>query len=343
MGGQRHLGGGYRLRRRPHRGLGVEHLLDAAARHRRPGDHRHHEGGHDHRHQDLDQVAEVGDDRADLDVTGGHAVGAEPKHADAGQVDQHVDGGEHRGHQAPGPQRDVGEVLVGGGEATDLLRFAHEGPHHPDAGDLFPHDAVDLVDAVLHDPEGGDHPGHDDAEHDGSRGHADEEDGGQAHVLADGHDHAHDHRDGRRQSHRAGHDDEHLDLLDVVGDPGDERRRPVRPDLPGREAGDLVEEPVADVATEAHGHLGAVVHRRGMEADLDEGEDHHHAAHAPDVGEVPPNDAVVDDVGVEGGQGEGRRGLDRLQHDHAEQDVAVGPELVTEQTPQHDDPLTWVP
>ena len=50
----------------PTDGVGVEHLLDALGAHRGPGRHDGHERGHHHRHQDLDQVAEEGDQRADL-------------------------------------------------------------------------------------------------------------------------------------------------------------------------------------------------------------------------------------------------------------------------------------
>ena len=40
---------------------------------------------HHHRHQDLDEVAEEGDQRADLHVAAVDAVGAEPQRGDARQ------------------------------------------------------------------------------------------------------------------------------------------------------------------------------------------------------------------------------------------------------------------
>ena len=57
-----------------------------------------------------------------------------------------------------------------------LFLLADEGPHHADAGDLLAQDAVDLVDAVLHDAEGGHHAGDDDPEHDRRRRHRHEQD-----------------------------------------------------------------------------------------------------------------------------------------------------------------------
>ena len=50
-----------------------------------------------------------------------------------------------------------------------LLRLAHERPHHPDAGDLLAQHPVDLVDALLHQPERRHHPRHEQAEHDRRR------------------------------------------------------------------------------------------------------------------------------------------------------------------------------
>ena len=51
-----------------------------------------HERGHHHRHEDLGEVAEEGDQRADLHLAVVDAVGAEPQHGDARAVeDQHHD------------------------------------------------------------------------------------------------------------------------------------------------------------------------------------------------------------------------------------------------------------
>ncbi len=69
----------------------------------------------------------------------------------------------------------VRELVVGRGETLGLLGLAHEGPHHPDAGDLLAQHPVDLVDALLHDPEGGTIRATKMAEHDGQRRDAHQE------------------------------------------------------------------------------------------------------------------------------------------------------------------------
>ena len=46
--------------------LGVEHLLDSVSRDRRSRNHRHREGGQYHGHEDLHEIRQVCDQRADL-------------------------------------------------------------------------------------------------------------------------------------------------------------------------------------------------------------------------------------------------------------------------------------
>ena len=83
----------------------------------------HHEdpGAHHDGHQDLDEVAEEGDERTDLHLTGVDA--SAPNHTgDA----RDVDGEQHRGNMTPSSgrsERGLGEVGVGGAEAG-LRRLA---------------------------------------------------------------------------------------------------------------------------------------------------------------------------------------------------------------------------
>ena len=88
---------------RPHRlggagdrGLGRQHLGDPLRARRRPREHNQHERRQQHRHQDLHEVGQERDQRADLHLAGVDAHSAEPDQRHAGDVD-HQRG--HRQHQ----------------------------------------------------------------------------------------------------------------------------------------------------------------------------------------------------------------------------------------------------
>ena len=95
---------------------------------------------------------------------------------------------EHERHQPTGPQRRVGEVLVGHAEAPGLVGLADEGPHDAHAGDLLAQHLVDAVDALLHDLELRHHPHDDEADADDQHRDADEQEQRQRAVLAHRHD-----------------------------------------------------------------------------------------------------------------------------------------------------------
>ena len=183
----------------------VEHLLDALGAHRGAGHHHGHERRHHHRHQDLREVAEEGDQRADLHLAAASMRSA-PNHnaADARHVEHEHHGREHERHQPPGAQRGLGEVVVGVAEALDLVGLAHERPHDAHAGDLLAQHLVDVVDALLHLAELGHHPRRRRCRRRSTSDRdADEQDQRQPDVLAHRHDDAADDRDRRGDEQRA--------------------------------------------------------------------------------------------------------------------------------------------
>ena len=134
-------------------------------------------------------------------------------------------------------------------------------------------------------------------------------------------------RIGRDDHHVQAHQDDHLDLLDVVRVAGDERRRAEAVELGLREALDLAEDRAADVATERHAGLRAPVDGDDRAHHDDERDAEHHGAGREDVGGVALGHAVVDDVGVELGQVERRERLDRRAADDEGQGAAVRAEV----------------
>jgi hypothetical protein len=310
---------------RDHRRLGVEDLDDPLGADRRARDHHRDERRHHHRHQDLHQVVEERGQRADLHLPRVDPVRAEPQHGHAGRVqDQHHRREDHR-LQPADAQRRVGEIVVGGAEPAGLRGLADERADDPDAGQLLAQHAVDLVDALLHQAEQRHHPGHDQPDADGQRGHADQQQPGQADVLAQRHDHARHAHDRRGDEHRADHGHQQLHLLDVVGGAGDQRGRAEPGDLAGGVLADPVEDRRAHVAAERHRGARAEVDRADGADDLHHRHGQHPAARGHDVAGVAARDAEVDDVGVEAGQVERGDRADQLQHDHRGELTPVRP------------------
>ena len=184
------IGGGHDRR------FGIEDCTDPVGGHRRPRDHASkHEGGHHHRHQDLHQIGQEGDEGADLHGAVVDPDAAEPQHRHARDVEhQH-----HRREDRRHPPADASATSVRSSLARpnraglDLL--PDERPHHPDAAGLFAQHPVDGVDPALHEAEPRHHPADDEAD-DGDQ----DRDGGrhqpgQADVLAQRHDHPADHHD----------------------------------------------------------------------------------------------------------------------------------------------------
>ena len=193
-------------------------------------------------------------------------------------------------------------------EARGLVRLADEGADHADAGDLLAQHPVDLVDALLHQPEARAPSGVTmKPTETNSAGTHDRQQPGQPDVLAHRHEHAADHHDRRgdhqraRPSARASAPAARRWCSRVISDgapncctsrartsrPGGRSRRARRGRSPSRCA-------------------RRTRPRRPSRAICTQRDGEHHRAGAHDVAGVADDDAVVDDVGVEAGQVERR-------------------------------------
>ena len=127
--------------------------------------------------------------------------------------------------QRPAASAASDTARVGLREALPLEGLPGERPDHPDAGQLLAQHPVDAVDQPLHAAEDRQHPRHDQVVGHRQHRHADQQQPGQPGVLVDRHDDAADAHDRRGHQDGGGHLDQHLDLLDVVGGAGQQRRR----------------------------------------------------------------------------------------------------------------------
>ena len=285
--------------------------------------------------QDLNEIADVGEQRPDLHTAGVDAVGAEPDHRHGGQVHDEHDHGEHHRHEVANAERGVRQLVVGRPEAGPLAILADEGAHDADAGDLFAQHPVHRVEAGLHLPEERDHAPDDDGDDGDEDRHGDRNQPGQADVLAHRHDDAADHRDRGADQDDRRHDEELLELLDVVRVAGDEAGGAEAGELAAGERHGASEERFPQVTPHRQRRPGA--HPGGADAarHVEEARTEHPDRGAPDVADVAPGHAVVDDVSVEARQGQRRHVAGELQNAQRQQEAGVRPQVGPQETGQH--------
>ncbi len=281
--------------------LGGQHLGDPFSAHARTRNDHEDERRQQHRHQDLHEVGQERDQGADLHLPGVDPQAAEPDQRDAGDVDDQRGHRQHQRLPAARFHHGVRECLVDGRESVALERFTGERPDHPDTGELFAHDPVDVVDQPLHAPEDRQQVRHDPVVGHGQDRHADQEQPGQPGVLVHRHDDAANRHDRRRDQHRAGQLDQQLDLLDVVGGAGQQCRCPEARGLFCGEARHMVKDRRPQIAAESHAGSGPEVDRADGAEHLKRGDRQHHAAQVDDGAQVALGDAVIDDRRVDGG------------------------------------------
>ncbi len=237
----------------------------------------------------------------------------------------------------------MGQVVVDPAEAPRLVRFADEGPHHPDARDLLTKHLVHPVEALLHHAELRDQSTDEQAQADGEDGRAGAKQPGHPCVLPECHDHAADDGHRGREHHGAAHHHQELHLLHVVGEPGDERWCGELVDLPGREPDGPGEQCLADITSEPHRYPGTEEDGCDGEPGLDQCDCQHLSAESPDQVGVAFEDTVIDHPGVEVRQIQVQDRLDGLQDDEDNQQAAVGTQVLAEEDDQHRSPLQATP
>ena len=312
-----------------------QHLGDAFGAHRGARQHHQQDRGHQHGHQDLHEVGQERDQRPDLHLAGVDAQAAEPDERHAGHVDHQGGDRQQQRLQSADRQCGVGQRAVGLAEAGPLERLPGERPDDANARELFAQHAIDAVDEALHGAVDRQQSGHDPVVGQPQHRHADHQQPGQPGILVQRHRDAPDAHDGRGDQHRARHLQQHLNLLDVVGGAGQQRRRTEPGGLLGRQPGDVVEHRRPQIPAEAHAHAGAEVDRADRTQHLQRGDAEHHGTKLDDGVGVTPGYAVVDDLRVDGRQVERSQRADDLEGCHDDDRRAVGPGVPTQQAHEH--------
>ena len=186
------------------------------------GEHHEHAVEPHHAHQNHVEIGQEGQDDSGLGFPGVDPPRPDQHHQRQADVQKQRHDRARQGHRDPGPDVPLRRRIVDGLKAPHFIGFLREGLHHPDPGDVFPHDAHHVVHAPLHqvikrDPLGGDehHQGNHDGRHDA-------QDQGQprVHRQCDG-DAAHQH-DRRADAQGLGGADKILHVIGVRRHPGDQ-------------------------------------------------------------------------------------------------------------------------
>ena len=229
-------------------------------------------------------------------------------------------------------KRRVSEIAVRLVETGFVVFRAHKCANHTNAAQRLAHDLVDAVRSLLHGPEERHRSSRQQADDDDHERHDDDQQTGEGHVLAERHDDAADAHDRGDDHDVEGHDQDHLNLLDVVRVAGDERRRAEDVGLFLGEAHHPAEDRAAYVPAKCHGRLCSEIHGDDGADTEEERDQQHEAAGAHDVAGVALDHAVVDDVRVQVRQVQVGYCLDRHEDKDHSQLATVGPEIPGEES-----------
>ena len=262
-------------------------------------------------------------------------MATEPDDADHGDVQDQHGGGEQEDEELTDDLPHPGDVLVGGLEALGLGLLAHEGAHDADPGQLLAQHAVDGVQALLVGAEQRHHTAHGHPDHEQEHGHGHGDEPGQRGGAAHRHDDTADRQQRRGHQHGAAHEHEHLDLLNVVGGPGDQGAGPEDRHLALGEVPDATEDEGAQVAPHAQRGAGGQPGRPDGAGSLEHGHAEHEGANAPDIAGIASGNAGIDDVGIERGQVERGHHLHDLQDENPRQQGPVGAQIGAQKVGKH--------
>ena len=174
-------------------------------------------------HQDLGHVVVQGDQLSLGQCAAVHLPGAGADEENDAGVQYKEGQGIQRGCQPPGEQLDPGQRLIQLREAFGLVLFLHKGADHPHAGQVFAGGAGDAVKVFPHLLLQGHRPqddAEDDQEQDDDHGGEDQRTPG---VNGECHDQRAENHKGGAQQQAQPEVDTRLHLVDIPGNPGNQR------------------------------------------------------------------------------------------------------------------------
>ena len=295
-----------------HRGLCLQHLLDAVGAGLSPGELEQGHGHHHHAHEDLHDVVDEGLEVAQFKGAPHDHASAEVEHRHCGPVE----GQHHHRHDRNDPQAHrqsgVHQLIVGLLELDALVALPDKGLHHSDGHQILLERIVQVVDLGLHGlKELGAHL-HQNADH-------------QHHQRNDHHQHqcqpgvqieadtqgGHQHHWSPYQ-HPQTHGQHHGHGIDIVGHTGDEGGGGETVNVRKGELLHLVEEALAQIGAKALTGKGRILGRQHTAQHGHARQHQHHRTQLKNVSLVAGWDGCIHDLCHDQGQ---QQLTDDLHHD----------------------------
>ena len=171
-------------------GLLVDDLRHTLAAGRTLSEHDENHAEHHERHEDAHHIGEEGSDLAGGEGSANDELRSKPGDGDDAGIDHQVHHGVVECHQAFGADIEFVKPFGGVQELVVLIVFPDEGFHHPHAGDVLLHAAVELVVTLEDHLEEPRHAADEEIEEDGEDGHRNDEDDAHPHVDDEAHEDA---------------------------------------------------------------------------------------------------------------------------------------------------------
>ena len=274
----------------------AKHFVDAVGRGAGFA-HGHEDPGQTHdAHGNHIKVGEECQDDPRFHSTVVHPSG--PQQYDQSQTDiqAELEEGSRDGHDRAGGDVRLGHVLVGVGKTLLFIFRFGEGFHHPDAGDVLPHDPNQHIQLALYAGIHGDALGRDRQHDQNEQGKHDHQDHGKRSVHGQGHGHAaqEQHRRTDAQSLELLHGGLHI--VAVGGHAGNEGGKTESVELVAAEVGDLSEKRLPHIIADAMGIFDGPAVGGDIEHPGDDGCGKHEAAPENDRLQLSQGHHIVDDV-----------------------------------------------
>ena len=223
-----------------------------------------------------------------------------------------------------GTDADAAHLIVGIVIAALFIISADKSTDDTDAGELLTEHLIHYIHLLLLLFEPGMAAGGGEVQQQRQHRHHHDEDTGELHILLEAHDDAADEQNGSGNDGTKHHLHHILDLVDVVGSSGDQRRGAKLIQIRLREGLNLGEQGQTHIPAIGQRGLGGKIGGTQSTNTHHDGNHQHNDAIEEDLADISGNNAPVDDLRVQIRQEQVAEGLRRYEHDGQHHPFDIG-------------------